>query len=151
MNATKQKEGRYGLCHSSSDICVQSSSASPAGARAKHFGRSYPRTMHLIASNRSVRICANPAIVDGAPSWSIASGRICRISFPSAGNWLSVRRLFNLLPRYSHPTGAKTAFYLSLSRSPPIFTNDEIKCRRPIQIANIRAIYLITANIRENL
>lgn len=76
-------EKSCGLCCWNSDICVQEFKCEPRGSPCEHFGRSYPRTMHLIASNRSVRICANPAIVDGAPSRRIASGRICRISFPS--------------------------------------------------------------------
>jgi len=95
----KRERERRGLCRVGrvATFAFKSSSANPAGDRpCEYFGHSYSRTVHLIASNRSVRICANPAIVDGAPSWRIASGRICRICFPSASNWLSVRRLSSL-------------------------------------------------------
>jgi len=82
LDTMKQRQ-RSGLCCWNSDICVREFKCVPHGSPCEHFGRSYPHTMHLIASNRSVRIYTNPAIVDGAPSRRIMLGRICRISFPS--------------------------------------------------------------------
>lgn len=84
------------------------------GHPCEHFGRAARRpppcalahAMRLIASNRSARIYANPVIVDGEATRrgriARVGTRICRVSFPSAGNWLSVRRLFKFSLQQRH-------------------------------------------------
>lgn len=108
--------------------------------------------MHLIASNRSVRICANPAIVDGAPRRRSASRRDASVASRSPPRVIGyLCEGSSIFYRVIAVRRERKRRSISLSRSLPIFTNDEIKCRPPIQIANTRAIYLITTDIRENL